>query len=290
MKKIISRSDRPAGFTLIEFIGVLAIMAILAGVLSPSVVRQITTANGTKEDQNLQTIAAGLQQSIKNTQTIPGNPGWVTNVANVTGLNTNQVLRVDPQNAATARVYLIYPAFAPGGFGDPLYQQTSAGTAAPSQDRILLISSTKATLVLPVASGRPANTLANRTAFDNIWNWNYNPAAPNPPAGWPAAWNGNAEHLHVQRVNLGTLFYPVTVSNTQFLQDVPYGKFNGSATVGFNVTNSVSAYYLEGTVIQLYKHDSPFVGIPANPDEMDLAHSLARAMNFIYEGNLWRIP
>jgi type II secretory pathway pseudopilin PulG len=75
-------------------IGVLAVMAILAGVLLPNVIRKIADASSAREDQHLATLSEGLIQFTLSRQSIPGASSWATNIAETTGLNLNEILRV----------------------------------------------------------------------------------------------------------------------------------------------------------------------------------------------------
>jgi type II secretory pathway pseudopilin PulG len=273
-------------------IGVLAVMAILASLLLPNLMRRIAEAGAAREDRNLAALEEGLAAYVRRFQTVPGAASWATNVAAMTALNLNEILRVNPNDAASARVYLIHPGFSPSSGGNPILTNTAAGTFAPTNARILLVSTTKSSLTLPVASGIAADTAPNRGAFENVWDWHYNPGTKAPPAGWPAAWNDHGEHLHVQRINLAPLFHRVTFSNTRFPTNVPFAKFGALATVAFNATNAVEAFYLHGTDLRLYKHDSPYAGPPANPDDLDLVHTVEKDANFLYTGSppQWIMP
>src|ERR1051325_8204463 len=59
-------------FTLIEGIGVLAIVTMLVSMVAPSVIRRVDRAVWTKETADLQTLADAYTQSILRTKTIPG--------------------------------------------------------------------------------------------------------------------------------------------------------------------------------------------------------------------------
>ena len=61
------RSIRPfhRGFTLVEMIGVLSIMAVVAAMVAPSVVRQIKTATAVGEDAKLDDIVQALTNGIR---------------------------------------------------------------------------------------------------------------------------------------------------------------------------------------------------------------------------------
>ncbi len=279
------------GFSLIEMIGVLAIISIMMSVVGPNLLRKVLDTINVKEGKNLEALADGLRRHVRTTQSIPGGGTWAASVATATGMNLNDVSFADPSNPITSRrILMIYPGFTPSTGTDPVFTATSGGAIAPTNARVMLISCTKRGLALPVAGGKPGNTAANRTRFDTVWNWTLNPFTKAPPTGWPAAWTGQAEHLHIQRVNLGDEFFRVTISNYNFPTNVPFGKFNLAGTFPFDVTNAVDGFYLRGTTVRLYRHDTPYVSVPANPDELNLTHVLGSDVNFIYEGNppRWR--
>lgn len=279
-------------FSLIEMIGVLAIISILAGMVGPNMIRRVIDSTATRESKTLQTLADGLSSHIQTWQTIPGAASWVTNVGNSLGLSPADVAYSDAANpSGSARVFLIHPGFTPSNGTDPIFTPSAAGSVAPTNARILIISCTKRGLTIPVTSGKAANTAGNRTRFDNIWNWTLNPFTKAPPTGWPAAWRGNGQHLHVQRINLASQFLRLTVSNPGYPTEIPFAQFNQNPTVAFDVTNAVDAYYLRGTVIRLYRHDTPYSSPPVNPDELNLVHVLQGPVNFVYDGvpSRWRV-
>lgn len=281
------QSHRGRGFTLIEMIGVLAILAVLAAMVAPSVVRQMVLAKGSREDRTLEELAGGLVKYVQLHQSVPGGGNWATNIASVLGLNATEVFLVDADKPATQRVYLWHPGFAPSTGTDPVYLQGTGGTmTTPVHNRILLLSSTHPSLSLPVATG--AATSAN--AFDTLWNWTLNAQTKTPPSGWPAAWNGNADHLHLQRINLAGQFHRATFSNTAFPDNIPFAKFNGQSTHAFSETNAIDRYFLGGTEVRLFKHDDPFLSVPSAPDELDLTHLIHGDVNFLYDEDRWRIP
>ena len=93
MKKF--KSNHNIGFTLIELMGVMAIIGILAAVLLPSMISRIEDANSVGEDAKLEEIARALVAGIKASGTIP---------------NPNRT----PYNAQNG-----------GGWGDIAYQYTT---------------------------------------------------------------------------------------------------------------------------------------------------------------------
>src|SRR6185369_9462162 len=65
-------ASRYNGFTLMEMIGVLAVIAILVAVIAPSVIRRMDRAAWTRETLDLNSIADSLTQSIVRTKIVPG--------------------------------------------------------------------------------------------------------------------------------------------------------------------------------------------------------------------------
>jgi prepilin-type N-terminal cleavage/methylation domain-containing protein len=268
------------GFSLIEMIGVLAIIAIVASVITPNLARRISRINGEKEDDTLAVLGDGLARYVKSYQVVPGANTWVTNVSTMTGLPVKQV-RYFNADTNNARVYLIHPTFVPtnAATSDPLWTQASAGATLVSNARIIIVSSQKANLALPISSGKAAST----AAFDAIWDWNFDPVTKAPPSGWPGSWTGNGEYLHVQRINLAGQFYRVTFSNSQYPSVYPLVQFGSASATTLNSTSAIDAYYIQSTPLRLYKDSGA-------GSALDLSYTVESAMNFLYESNRWRIP
>ena len=68
-----SRLTSSPGFTLVELIGVLAILAILASFITPNVINQLRSARRDAEDQQLTNIAQGIDLYIRQTRALPAN-------------------------------------------------------------------------------------------------------------------------------------------------------------------------------------------------------------------------
>lgn len=274
------RRRRAGGFTLVEVVGVLAILALLAGTFAPSLARRISRARGEKEDAALAVLAEGLVRAVRTHQRIPGPDSWVADVAGQTGLSEAQVRHVDPVLGNNPRVYLVHPGFQPSTSptSDPVWVQGAEGTASLTEARILILSSHKSTLAVPVTSGRAASP----NVFAVIWNWTFDPATRMPPSGWPAEWNGNGEYLHVERINLINAFHRVTYSNAQYPDAAPEVRV-GAASFTLDDRAAGDAWFLHGTVFRLHK-DADDGG------DLDLSHTLVGPMNFVYADHRWAIP
>lgn len=66
------RLTSPSGFTLVEMIGVLAILAILASFIAPNVINQLKAAKRDAEDEQLAAIAKGIELYVRQTRSFPG--------------------------------------------------------------------------------------------------------------------------------------------------------------------------------------------------------------------------
>src|SRR5262249_42431454 len=151
---------------------------------------------------------------------------------------------------SSARVYLIHPSFSPatavgGGYADPLWTQTWSGSSSVTNAKILIISAHKSSLSLPVSSGKASST----AVFDAIWDWNYDPTTGVAPSGWPAAWTGNGEYLHVQRVNLAQQFQRITFSNAHYPTVYPSMQFGSASATNLSSAAAIDAFYLSGTYV-----------------------------------------
>ena len=227
------RTRAGRGFSLIEILGVLAIMGILAGMLAPSVIRQIRQSQASGEDARLRQVGEAILATIQATETIP-NPnvaandaaGWFSLARAYSSMPEDAFRYVYANNSSSERRYFLDPTLDAylAGLSTP-YQTPPDGfpvTGFPAGAlRVLLVSSSRGTLnppapddaVLPFAFG------ANLSGADQneLRNWNKIftggvatvPPLPNTPFG--ANWNGLGEFLHVQTIDLRTLFCKVTL-------------------------------------------------------------------------------
>lgn len=203
------------GYAGLAIIIVLAALTTTALLLAPNLVKSRVQARQFDETRRLEIIADQLVRSIRSQQYIPSPTNWTVTLAEFTGLSRTAIEQVYPEfpsDTSTRRVLLLDPAI---GKGTLPYTQGLAGlegaftNLAGAGSRGLIISSTRRGWSLPVSSG-----LASSTAeFDAIWNWNFDPATKASPSGWPSAWKGFGEELHVARINFGNLFHTVRMNN-----------------------------------------------------------------------------
>jgi len=177
------------GFSLIELIGVLAIMGVLASMTVPPILRQIRQAQTVNEDANLNEVARAIVEGIKATGTIPNpnivpsNPGgWVNVAYNYTTLTDDiapgggfapgtlhYVFPSETAFADTARRIYLDPAFlnylnsqlggVTGTFATPAGgwpATTLGGVPFPNQAiRLYIVSSSRPDFVLSCSANGP---------------------------------------------------------------------------------------------------------------------------------------
>src|SRR6266536_5864481 len=131
-----SRQKPYRAFSLIEMIGVLAVIAILAATLAPSFVRQMDKTAGDQESAALKSFDDALQSSIMRSRYIPSATDWASRVATELGVDTTAVTD-SPRRQP--RFFLIDPnlninntGLTPGGNGEPALPYTQANGGSPN--------------------------------------------------------------------------------------------------------------------------------------------------------------
>jgi len=224
------------GFTLLEVMGVLAVMAIIASFTVPSIIRQIRQAQATGEDAVLKQVGEAIVASIQANGRIPNpgvpatNPtGWMALATNYTALSSNALLCVYPENPSTERRYYLEPTFAAYLAGlTPPYATPADGFPTngfpTGAMRALLVSSSRGIMNPPTSSDPtlPGTAGVNLPAADQLALVNWNkvfsngvvtvPILPSTPFG--SNWNGLGEFLHVEAIDLRPLFCRVELFDT----------------------------------------------------------------------------
>jgi prepilin-type N-terminal cleavage/methylation domain-containing protein len=198
-------------FTLIEMIGVIAIMAILAAVIAPNVVKQMQAAGQDAEEEALDVLAEGLIDYVLENRIIPqsdeGSGTWSTNIATQTDLPTENIYENDLGNS---RRYWFDPATDLNGLSDnsASYNQNTVSAANLSGDATTSTASAptnpRAMIISDLTSGGTNNILVASVAHN--------------AANFAAAWDQTgtlteSSTLKIKRINFASLFKTVTLQS-----------------------------------------------------------------------------
>lgn len=262
---------RAAGFSLIELIGVLAVVAIAAALIIPSIIRRVDNAARIKEGNDLLAISNSIALNVMRTRVIPSETAGLTNwarfVADWTRTSSNQVA-INPRR--NARAFLVDNG---GWFQSrtlPYVQGTAGSATRPVNARVILLSSMDPARPLPQTL--PARPSA--TEFNAIWD-----AAENVRPGttlWTTDWGGRGEDLVIQRIDVGKLFHHLILVN----RDPPGRALFSIDANDPTALNAVhAAFYLNGTDLGLYPTNVPVTA--------QIRLTLTEDKSFVFQGNWW---
>ncbi len=175
-------SSRRSGFTLLEMIGVLAIIGVLATLMAPNAIKAIDRAATRSEAAALGTLADGLRQYLIDNEALPSAASWTADLSPYAELSASSLAANSRSNG---RVLIYDPATSPA-------------------QRAIFLSSMRSGLALPTAAN--INTPARFQAL-----WDTADGAIPPTSSWASwsAWNAVAnagDYLLIERINLRSVY------------------------------------------------------------------------------------
>ena len=250
------------GFSLIELIGVLAIMGILAGMLAPNIVRLIQQERTTNEDKNLEEIARALVEGIKaegrfpdpNIGALSTNGGWVELAQKYSTFGTNSFLSVFPQstNLTERRFYMDGEllAYLDGEFKNP---EGGWSWSLPTNASLYIVSSSREDYQLACPVG------TNLSAAGQVWLKNWvkayntngvimatNSSIVGNVSGTSTDWQDRGEFLHIKIINARDLLSVIQLEDWHTPLEIASKVNNG----GVNFIPTTSSFQTNGITLE----------------------------------------
>ena len=251
--------NKSGGFTLLELIGVMVVIAILAAAVLPSTIDLIQVQRSVNEGTKLPQVAEAVKRGILREQFFPsiennylsaidGDDGYWWNLASRHGGGSASEIRYPlgerPKSINTRKLYFAQPSWG----GKSFFQVTGDGTSwisdslNPKELRLILLSTTSIDLQLP--------DILSSESFDALWDkWSIgndgNPAIGNwSNYGLTTIWEGRATELNIQRIDLRDWLSTVVIENHRAIKDAPGEIYNSSVSElsGNWVPGSLYAY------------------------------------------------
>lgn len=227
------------GFTLVEFVGVIAIVAILASFSIAAIHRQVIETRRDAEDISLRGIAGGLSNVVRFNLTVPSSSTWVAAVASQLNRSQNEI---GTNSLGNTRVVMVDPNFVIGSpasaFSSLPFTQTIAGSRQVQNLNFIILSSL----------ADPLPSLVG-VAYTNVWN----SADSSLPTGWPASWKGKPEDLKRERVTLTGMFYRLVLNNMDSTNSAVWHMDGGSATTTLAPNTTKEIWVVDGTTLNLHE-------------------------------------
>jgi type II secretory pathway pseudopilin PulG len=257
-----------AGVSLVEMVGVMAVIAVLAAVLIPVAVRRTDKAVMDKEVAYLGSISNALVSQLQRSNSIPDETSWSNVLANWTIRSSSQ-LAVNDRKLARRFFY------DGSGWlqGNVPFAETTNGTGAtvPTNLRIAIVST--------IANALPnVNGSLSAADFNSIWN---DLPYRTPSYLTSQGWTGNSYDLAIQRVTLDPLFHHLILINRDASTAPAFSinnSTNSAATVSVpNNATGWNSYYADGTMVGLW------VG-----NVLTNRFVLTGDISFAFDGGIWR--
>ena len=248
------------GFTMIEILGVLAIVVILAAAMIPAIMASLKRSERQNEEINLKAISSGLRDYILRERSIPDESTWIQIVADELELPID---RIEFNEAGWSRVFMPDPDLRIGITNTSIlpFDQTIQGTIQPVSPRAILVS----------CLTRSLPTLTTNH-FDAMWDAN----PGDIPASWDLDWERSAEDLKFERMDFGDLFHRLVLNNIDTQLDAQFS-IDAFSAVTLPSTNFVERWYLKNSNI----------GLRFTDGTLQLQEVLVSDRSYVFQNGSW---
>lgn len=222
------------GFTLMEIIGVMAIVSIMAAVIAPRIFDTITSAYGDAEAVNVQQLSENLKQYIIDNKRIPSQTtnDWVTALASYSSLARDNI---EFNARGFRRAIYIDPRFFTGT--DTVftaYTQAGGLTQPPVFPRIMVVSD---------LAGNAPNPPTTNAAFSAIWDQT------------GGAGVVESDKVKIHRLHLASVFHRIVLVNSNPQQPgyaLEAAAANAVPPASGAIDGSLTVYALHNSSINLF--------------------------------------
>lgn len=267
MNSPISNRSAPAqaraGYSILELTSVLAILAILAAVVTENVIERVRRGSRDAEASNLTLFASALNRYILRSKIVPGTSSWLAVLSAELSLPND---KVQYSASGVARMLFIDPALRIGTNSASVlpYTQTVLGSVQPVSPRLIILSSLSGAL--------PTLTQTTNT-FASVWNTQEDQM----PSGWPSSWVGSGKDLKIERLELRDLFHKIVLNNLDVLNNARYSIETTNTMTYVAVGGRVEAWFLDGTAVNFHYGNGT----------MQAREFIHEDASYVYENGRW---
>ncbi len=252
------------GFSLLEMIAVMAITAVLAGTLAPSLVKTVQDSYSVSEDNSLQTLGDSLTTYVLNNKRIPSpDPtDWGPALAEITSVSPNNITH--NQRDFTRAIFFDPKFFTNSETTFSGFTQNLGLLQKPYSPRVILVSD---------LSSNATHSQLNSTQFNAIWVQSND------------ALFIEDETVKVQRINMNTVFHQLLLTN-QYGSEVAFSLDEGSvgavpAKAG-STDGEQNRFVIQTSLLRLRR--APF---PTGEIESSLLVNSSSSFSFADAGGSW---
>lgn len=264
MKNYSTRNQR--AFTIIEFVGVLSIVVILAAVVAPSLLQSVVRKQRISEATHLANIKDAFIAASVRSHAIPDDVEWSSFVADEMSVSPGQVL----QNVVgNTRVFIADPTLVIDPIADDSglpFSQSPPGATEPQNLRFIILSSVGK--ALPSLSG---------VSFDQLWE----KPESGLPAQWPADWGGNPLDIKMVRIELGSLFHRIILNNLSLSSSAEWNLGGAAQTQSLPASTQVEFWIMDQSELSFYELD----GINS---ELSFIELISEDASFVFDDGEWK--